>query len=105
MAWRAVVIRTRERGIGNNTAVPDVLDQIVLAHYAVTVANEIEQKIENLRIDGDEIGAPAQFLSVDINCVIFEFIDQTIFLRRSRHYTGQRPGKNKGKFSDKSGCA
>jgi len=69
----------RERGIGNNAAVPHVLDQIVLAHHAVTVANEIEQKIENLRIDGDEIGAPAQFLPVDINCVIFEFIDQTIF--------------------------
>ena len=56
-----------------------MLDQVVLGYYALAVANEIEQKIENLRIDSDEIDAPAPFLPVDINCIIFEFIDQTIF--------------------------
>ena len=83
----------RERGIGNNTAVPHVLDQIVLAHHAVTVANEIEPKIENLRIDGDEIGVPAQFLPVDINCVIFELIDQTIISSAPPLYRTP-PGRN-----------
>jgi hypothetical protein len=56
-----------KRGIGNNAAVPHMLDQIILAHHALAVANEIKQEIENLRIDGDAIISPAQFLPVDIN--------------------------------------
>ena len=82
---------------------PHMRDQVVLADHALAIADEILQKIENLRLDGDKIGSPPQFLPVKIKRIIFEFIDQAACLRR--HYTsagGVKSGKSRRKIGANS---
>src|SRR5262249_35019444 len=56
--------------IRNDTAAPDRGDQIVLADDAVAVLHQINQQVEHLRLDGDGIGAAAQFAAVDVKHMI-----------------------------------
>src|SRR5262249_57588569 len=56
--------------IRDDTAAPDRGDQIVLADDAVAVLHQINQQVEHLRLDGDGIGAAAQFAAVDVKHMI-----------------------------------
>jgi hypothetical protein len=42
---------TVQCGVRYGAAVPDALDQLVLADYPVAVLHEMEQEIEDLRLD------------------------------------------------------
>ncbi len=39
-------------------------DHVILADHALAIADEVLQKIEDLRLDGDKIGSVPQFLPV-----------------------------------------
>ena len=68
-AFRAALMRLVSR-IRDDTAAPDRGDQIVLADDAVAVLHQINQQVEHLRLDGDGIGAAAQFAAVDVKHMI-----------------------------------
>src|SRR5262249_45951401 len=61
-----------ERRIRHDAAAPDGGDQVVLAHDAVAVLHQIQQEIEHLRLDLDQLGAPAQLPPVDVKQMIFK---------------------------------
>jgi hypothetical protein len=44
----------------NYSTTPYRRDEVVLADHAITIFNEVDQNIENLRLYGDELVAPAQ---------------------------------------------
>ena len=44
---------------------------------------QVHQKIEDLRLDGDQAGAAAQFAAIRVECTILEVIAQGLI--RSRH--------------------
>jgi hypothetical protein len=44
----------------NDSTIPHRRDEVVFADYAITIFNEVDQNIENLRLYGDELVAPAQ---------------------------------------------
>ena len=46
-----------ERRLRNDAALPDRVDQLVLAHDPVAVANQMDQQIEYLRLDGNDVAA------------------------------------------------
>src|SRR5262249_19629250 len=39
---------------------PDRGDEVVLAHHAVAVLDQVDEKIEHLRLDGDRLGTAPQ---------------------------------------------
>ena len=55
---------------------PNRSDQIVLADHALPVADQVFQKIEDLRLDRNQIGPAAQLAPVGIESTILEQIEQ-----------------------------
>jgi hypothetical protein len=51
-------------------------DQVILADHALAIADEINQKVEDLRFESDKFGSVPQFLSVRIKRVVRESVDQ-----------------------------
>jgi hypothetical protein len=49
-----------QRGLGDDAALPDGPDEIVLADYPFAVRNQIEQEIEDLRLDRNRTVTAAQ---------------------------------------------
>ena len=48
-----------QRRLRNDAALPDRVEQLVLADRSITVANEIDKQVEHLRFDvNDRAGAP-----------------------------------------------
>jgi len=47
-----------QRRCGDDPAAPDGLQEVVLADHTIAVIDQIEQQIEDLRLDGDEHSAP-----------------------------------------------
>ncbi len=60
----------RQRRLRNDSSVPDRLDQLVLADDASAVANQVEQKVEHLRLHVHDLAAAAQLLLGDIELEI-----------------------------------
>jgi hypothetical protein len=56
-----------ERGLRDDPAIPDLLDQFILADNPVTVVHQVNDEIEHLRLDMDRFPKPAQFLLAEIN--------------------------------------
>jgi hypothetical protein len=50
-------------GLGDDTSVPDFADQLVLAHDPVSMPDEQQQQIKDLRLYVDDCAIPAQFAS------------------------------------------
>jgi hypothetical protein len=51
---------------------PDRSEQVVFTDHAVAVLNQIRQKIEHLRFDGDRRRAATQFPAVCVKGIILE---------------------------------
>jgi hypothetical protein len=64
-------IEARRQGrVRDDPPAPNALDQIVLADDSATVANQIDEKVEHLRLERDRLSPAAQFASLDIEHVI-----------------------------------
>jgi hypothetical protein len=59
-----------QRRVRHNTAAPYCSDEILLADDAITILQQVDQQVEDLRFDGNRIGAPAEFAPIGIKCVI-----------------------------------
>ena len=60
----------RQGGLGDDAAVPDRLDQIVLADDVVAIFDQVNQQIEHLRLDRHALAAAGQFAKVDIKHMV-----------------------------------
>ena len=60
----------RQRGFGNDAAIPHRLDQIVLGDDVVAVFDQVNQQIEHLRLDRDAFAAAGQLAKVDIEHMV-----------------------------------
>ena len=59
-----------QRRFGDDAAVPDALDQIVLGDDAVAVLDEVDQQIEHLRLDCDILAAAGEFAHAGIEHMV-----------------------------------
>ena len=57
-------------GFGDDAAVPDGLDQIVLGDDPFAVLDQIDQEVEHLRFDGDAFAGAGQLAQVDIKHMV-----------------------------------
>jgi hypothetical protein len=64
-----------DRGFRNNATVPDRANQFIPANNPFAMADEMEQKIEDLRLDRDEIHSAPQFSAIVIEREILEKVD------------------------------
>ena len=74
-----------QRGFRHSAAMPDRVQEIVLADHTITVLNEMNEQIENLGLDGYKSRSSAQFAAIGVERTILEQIAQ---LRRSRSPDG-----------------
>nr|WP_246175437.1 hypothetical protein [Bradyrhizobium paxllaeri] len=65
-----------ERGFGNDPAIPDRLDQFVLADDTVMVAHEVNDEIEYLGLDMHGFAQPAQLMLTEIDFIFGESVLQ-----------------------------
>ena len=56
-----------ERGLGDDPAIPDRLDQLILADNPVMVAHQVNDEIEHLGLDMDRLPKPAQLLLAEVD--------------------------------------
>ena len=56
-----------ERGLGDDPAIPDRLDQFILADNPITVAHQVNDEIEDLRLDVNGQAKPAQLLLAEVD--------------------------------------
>jgi hypothetical protein len=56
-----------ERRLGDDPAVPDRLDQLVLADNPVVVAHQMHDEIEYLGLNVNRFPTPAQFLLAEVD--------------------------------------
>jgi hypothetical protein len=74
---------------------PDVLDQIVFADHPFPIPDQIMQKIENLRLNINQLGPAPQFLALNIEGVVRELVDQMDPLKRaSKDILSDKSGQN-----------
>jgi hypothetical protein len=59
--------RVSQRRFGNNAAGPDRGNQIIFADDAIAIFDEIDEKIENLRLERDRNIARAGFPALAVN--------------------------------------
>ena len=60
----------RQRGFGDDAAIPHRLDQIVLGDDVVAVFDQVNQQIEHLRLDRHALAAAGQLAKVDIKHMV-----------------------------------
>ena len=56
-----------QRGFGNGPTFPDRLNEIILADDPVPIAHQVNNDVENLRLDVNRGAVPAQLLADRIN--------------------------------------
>jgi hypothetical protein len=61
-----------QRRFRDDPPAPDRLQEIVLADDAVAILHQIDQEVEDLRLDRDQPGAVAQLAPAYIECVVAE---------------------------------
>ena len=59
-------------GFRNNPPLPDGGQQLILADHPVAVPDQMNKKIENLRLDSNQGASPAQFAAVRVEYAILE---------------------------------
>ena len=62
--------------IGNDAAVPNGVDKIVLADDALPVDDQVFEQIEHLRRNGNDIWPAMQFAPAGVECELLEVIAQ-----------------------------
>src|SRR5215510_693791 len=62
----------RQRRIRYDAAAPDRRDQVILAHDAVSVLDQVNQQVEYLRLQRNQLGAAPKLSSVRIKYMIFK---------------------------------
>ena len=63
---------TRQGGVGNRSAVPDALHQLILGNHAGAVFDKVQEQIEHLGFDGDAGVLPADLPLGDIDNLGFD---------------------------------
>ncbi len=58
--------------LGYDPPAPDVLEQVVLAHHAVAVPDEVQDKVEHLRLNVHRCAAAGQFAPAGVDGVVAE---------------------------------
>ena len=81
----------RQRRFGDDSAVPNGVDQIVFADDPVAILDQIEDEIEDLRLDRNKRRAAANFAAFDVKKLLAETISQVSALRRQLQFTVGRP--------------
>ena len=56
-----------ERGFRDDPAIPDRVDQLILAHNPITVAHQVDDDIEHLRLDVDGHALASEFLLIKVD--------------------------------------
>jgi hypothetical protein len=56
-----------ERRLGDETTLPNCLDQLILAHDSVAMLDEVNDQIEDLRLDANNRAGSPQFMPRDID--------------------------------------
>jgi hypothetical protein len=56
-----------ERGLGDDPAVPDRFDKLILADNPAMVTHEVNDEIEHLRLDMDGLAESAQLLLAEVD--------------------------------------
>ena len=56
-----------ERGLGDDPAIPDRLDQLVLADDPIVVAHQMNDEIEHLGLNMNRFPKPAQLLLAEVD--------------------------------------
>jgi hypothetical protein len=78
----------RQRPVGDDTAVPNGVDEVVFSDNALPVADQVIQQVEYLWRDGDDVRPAMQLAPVGVECVVLEEIAQAAIpldgLRSSR---------------------
>src|SRR5690606_10327718 len=67
---------TGDGRLGNDAAAPHRLEQVVLADDTVAMAEQMQQKVEDLRPDIDHVAANAQFPALLVEHVVFKHEQQ-----------------------------
>jgi hypothetical protein len=63
-----------ERGLRDDPAIPDLLDQLILADDPVMVTHQVDDEIENLGLNMERFPKPAQLLLAEVNLEISELV-------------------------------
>ena len=61
-----------ERRLGNDSPFPDGVEQIILADHAITVVDQVDEQIEDLRPDIDQLGAAPQLAAIHVYRIFTE---------------------------------
>jgi hypothetical protein len=88
-----------ERRFRDDSPTPDTCDQVVLGDHAFAVADEVLQKVENLRLDSKEARPAAQLALVGVQNIIFKRIQQ--LTGPNRHLKACARSKNQENGKDK----
>ena len=91
-----------ERRLGNNSPFPDGVEQIILADHPITVVDQVDEQIEDLRSDIDQLGAAPQLAAIHVDRIFTELKWHSgLRLRRWRRGRPRRR-KKQGYFRGKS---
>jgi hypothetical protein len=66
----------RKRRIGNDAAVPNGVDEVVLANDALSVVDQVIEQVEYLWRDRDDVRPAIYLASIGVECVLLEKIAQ-----------------------------
>src|SRR5262245_10811654 len=85
------------RGLGNDSPVPDSVEQILLADHPITVADQVDEQIEDLRPDIDQLGAAPQLAAIHVDRISTE-LEWHSGLRLRRGAGDPASSENQGYF-------
>src|SRR5467141_957144 len=66
----------RQRPVGDDTAVPNGVDEVVFTDDALPVADQVVEQVEYLWRDGDDVRPAMQLAPISVKCVLLEEIAQ-----------------------------
>src|SRR5262245_12209584 len=61
---------------GHKPAVPNRCNQVIAANDAVAISNEMQQEIEDLRLNGNQLGAAFQFAPIRVKRILIKDVPQ-----------------------------
>src|SRR5262252_1683527 len=91
----------RDRSVRNDAALPDHLDQIVVADHTGAIDDQKFQDIEDLRLYGNDFAVTTQLASVMVKAEVFKLIDQVTAYFSSAPQRKLRNPKNKLRLSQR----
>src|SRR5216683_4869379 len=70
--WSSDVCSSDLRRFGNDPPFPDGVEHIVLADHPITVADQVDEQIEDLRPDVNQLGAAPQLAAIHVERISTE---------------------------------